>query len=174
MERLHVPVLIQFVEAVRLQGEAPNAPRTNLRLEISSPSTNLPGYYQSLQRTWVIPVSETGLLQLELLPSRYLNSPRHYRVRLFRSGNTQPEAVQIWDVPAVYKYQHLDLVRSNQTYDELPPEVFAGVEVPGYSGWRLQQLGILWGDPGTAPPLGTSYSLKYLLPLSLADIVKPQ
>jgi hypothetical protein len=167
---LYVPVLVLFTEAVRVQGRAPNALDANLKLEISCPSTNLPGYYQSLQRSWVIPVREDGLLQLELLPSKYLCAPRTYRVKLYRLGNSTPEFTQEWEVPPVYKYQTLELVRSSLPYDELPVEVFAGVEIPGYEGWEIQPRQLIWH--GGSPGVGQAYSLHYLLPLNLGDVVK--
>mgnify|MGYP001135350514 CR=1 FL=1 len=174
MERpLHVPILIRLVEAVLVQGQPPNPPEAGLRLEISSPATNLPGYYQSFQRTWVLPVPTTGTLQLALLPSKYLNAPRQYRVRFYRQGMTQPDALQVWEVPEFYKFSYLELVRSQESFDVLPPEVFAGIEVPGYEGWQFDAGRLVW-DPQQAPPPGTALTLRYLQPLSLHDIVRPQ
>jgi len=168
----YVPILIQFTEAVRLHGVAPNLPEPGLRIEINSPSTNLPGYYQSLQRTWVLPVSETGILQLELLPSLYLNAPRTYKVRFYRLGNTQADFSQTWEVPPIYKYQSLELVRSPEPFDELPVDVFSGIQVPGYEGWHFEAGRLIWSALG--PAVGTAYSLQYLLPLSLGDVVKQE
>jgi hypothetical protein len=169
---LHVPILIQFTEAVRLHGVAPNLPELGLRLEINSPSTNLPSYHQSLQRTWVLPVSEKGTLQLELLPSSYLHSPRTYKVRFYRLGNTQADFSQTWEVPPIYKYRILECVRSHEPFDELPVNVFSGIEVPGYEGWSFEAGRLIWSANSPAP--GEAYSLRYLLPLSLGDIVKPE
>lgn len=161
------PVLIKFVDSVKLGASAPAGlePR---RLKIVSPATALPTYEQSYKRVWWIDIPHDGVLPLQLFPSRYLQSPGHYSVSLYRPGNTLPEYTQVWEVPVTTSYGTLELIRGAGSSDLLPPEVFCDISIPGYDDWHVGDGHIVWG---ANQPLET-YTVSYLIPLTLAQVVR--
>lgn len=165
---MYTPVLVQYVEPIRLAGEAPQKPQARW-LEITAPSSRLPGYAQCLRSCFRVPIPESGYVQLELLPSDGFSSPQHYIVKLFTGTNTKPDVVQNWHIPRWEKYETIDIVRTDQPYDPLPWHVFSQIKIPGYEKWFYKDQHIHWVEG--APPPGTAYSLSYVRPLSLYQVL---
>jgi hypothetical protein len=141
-----------------------------LRLEITNPTSRLPGHIHAYAAKTVVVIPIDGVVKLKLIPSELYLPLGYYDVSVMEKGNKVPLEKQKWLVPYVSGEHTMHIVRGSTDRDYILSLSELDISNVSHSDdYQIEGNYIIWGSNSPSP--GTTYTIEYRRSLNLSEVI---